>query len=131
MKPCPFCGAPARSDNDHNEPATRFVECTSCNAGIEGPDAYDNWNRRSEAEQRVPDGMVLVPRKQIMGDLNDLQIGDYVEVRYKDGSGKVKGKITKLWVSPHAQAQVNDGWCFHLGDEILVHEPSTDTEERK
>jgi hypothetical protein len=81
----------------------------------------------SEAVELVPEGMVLVPRKQIMGNLNDLEIGDYVEVRYKDGSGKVKGTITKLWVSPHAQAQVNNGWCFHPGDEITIHQRPSPT----
>lgn len=60
-------------------------------------------------------------RRRIMGNLADLQIDDYVEVRFKDGSGRVKGNITKLWPE-HGQAQVDHGWCFHPGDEITTHE---------
>ena len=89
-----------------------------------------NWDRRL----REREGMVLVPRKQIMGNLSDLAVGDYVEVRYKDGSGKIKGRVTKLWESPHAQAQVENGWCFHVGDEILVHDaavPAVGEKEKK
>jgi hypothetical protein len=60
-------------------------------------------------------------RQRIMGNLADLQIDDYVEVRFKDGSGRLKGNITKLWPE-HGQAQINHGWCFHPGDEITKHE---------
>lgn len=62
-------------------------------------------------------------RRRIMGNLADLQIGDHVKVRYKDGHGYLEGKITKLWPE-HGQAQVNDGWCFHPDDDILIHERS-------
>lgn len=61
-------------------------------------------------------------RRRIMGRLADLKLGDYVEVRYRDGSGTLKGKVTELWPE-HGQARVESGWCFHPYDEILVHEP--------
>ena len=73
------------------------------------------------AESKLAQG-VVVPREQIMGSLSKLTVGDYVEVRYKDSSGKIKGRVTRLWPPPHAQAQVERGWCFHPGDEIIVHQ---------
>jgi hypothetical protein len=54
LQPCPFCGSPARTDEGHNEPATQFVECTNCSAGMEGPKAYMDWNARAQsAEQKM------------------------------------------------------------------------------
>ena len=88
----------------------------------------------------APQGVVLVPRRSWMGNLADLQVGDKVRVRYKDGSGTLTGTITTIWELPHPQFQVNNGWCFHKGDEILEHEcpelddvsmPTSESMERK
>ena len=60
----------------------------------------------------------------------NIELGDYVRVRYTTGQtlkgGTIEGKIIKLW-SPetdnHHQAQVESGWCFHDHDEIVEHTP--------
>lgn len=61
-----------------------------------------------------------------MIDFSQLSVGDKVVVEYTEGTwskgGRLTGVITRLWDTPHLQAQVNDGWCFHEYDNILHHE---------
>ena len=58
-----------------------------------------------------------------------IRLGDYIEVEYTTGDrmkgGILRGNVTELW-SPetgakHLQARINNGWCFHNHDRILVH----------
>jgi len=69
---------------------------------------------------------------------HDIEVGDYVKVKYTTGSmfkGSIlTGKITKLWDAegekypraPCLQAQVNNGWCFHDHDIILEYKKKLD-----
>lgn len=62
----------------------------------------------------------------------DLEINDHVKVKCVNRAGEftgiLTGKVTKLWKNEDTpgcrnltQAQVNNGWCFHQGDEIIEH----------
>lgn len=63
-----------------------------------------------------------------------IKLGDYVEVRYKNGD-RVRGEITGLW-SPelsegHLQARVKSGWCFHDTDTIIKHQANCLRKEKQ
>jgi hypothetical protein len=61
-----------------------------------------------------------------------LEIGDYVKVKFHtDGhldGGRIEGKIKEIY--PHIpQVKLENGWCFHPNDEILIHKAKTETEQ--
>ncbi|MFH2029128.1 MAG: hypothetical protein ABIJ40_00700 [Bacteroidota bacterium] len=65
-------------------------------------------------------------------------LGDYVKVRYTTGTwskgGTIEGKITELWSiekDNHLQGRVENGWCFHDHDEILLHNKAFNHDLRK
>lgn len=51
-----------------------------------------------------------------------IYVGDAVKVRYTTGKrmkgGILAGVVTKVWPF---QAEINNGWCFHDGDDLLEH----------
>lgn len=92
---------------------------------MDDPDVKALQERLKEAAilLNAAEGVIDRMRKRIMGKMDSIEVGDYVEVKYKDGSGKLKGTVTKVWPI-HGQIQVNNGWCAHPEDEVLVHNPS-------
>lgn len=56
LKPCPFCGGPARMESDHNTLTPEFTGyCHACDFSLEfqtsQADAITAWNRRSQSPQ--------------------------------------------------------------------------------
>lgn len=67
-----------------------------------------------------------------MIDFTTLSVGDRVKVRYTTGErmkgSTIEGEITRIWRPEDScaqmwQGQVNNGWCFHDDDDLLIHEP--------
>ena len=66
-----------------------------------------------------------------------VHLGDFAKAKYTSGTrmkgGEIKGNITQLWSLEHGdnskQVQLDNGWCFHEGDEILEHVPAHSSEE--
>lgn len=60
LKPCPFCGGPARVWLEGDGPTYQHVWCNntvSCGANIDAPDpaisAVESWNTRTEAAAEI------------------------------------------------------------------------------
>ena len=62
-----------------------------------------------------------------------VRLGDEMKVRYTTGErmkgATIEGKVVELWDEDDAvmiQGRLSCGWCFHDGDEVLVHKEAHD-----
>ena len=71
-------------------------------------------------------------REALMGNLKDIEIGDYVKIEYTEGrrmkGSSIKGKVIEI-TPTHRQIKVDSGWCAHAGDKILEHIKANEQEQ--